>query len=80
MEHVLPGAFLDAYFGVELKGESFDHCCVTNDHSSVEDRYSFGILDLAGVVMANVVKAIRVVHHLDHRCFTANATTYYFNY
>jgi len=80
MQHDLPGAFLDAYFGAELTGESFEHCCVTNDHSSVEDQCSFGILGLADVVMANVAKAIRVVHHLDHRCFTANATTYYFNY
>ena len=81
MEHDFPGASTDAYFGaVELKGESFEDCCVTNDHSWVEDQYSFGILGFADVVMANVAEAIRVVHHLDHRCFTANATTYYFNY
>ena len=82
-EHDFPGASMDAYFGAaELKGESFKHFTAnaTNDHSWVEDQYSFGILGLADVVMANVAEAIRVVHHLDHRCFTANATTYYFNY
>jgi len=84
MEHDFPGASTDAYFGAaELTGESFEDCCVTNDHSWVEDQYSFGILGFADVVMADVAEAaeaIRVVHHLDHRCFTANATTYYFNY
>ena len=77
MEHVqLTALLVNAYFAVALTGGAFGHYYVANDRSLVEDQYSFKTLGLAGVVMAGAAEVIKVVYHLDHKCFTANVTTY----